>query len=223
VIKFIDGNVAQREIYYEGAYQTWRRLRKMRKTNFGRRVVMLMTLMFLLAPALSAFANTPQVNPRLVKQIRHELATLPYYGVFDWLEFEMKPDNTVVLRGYVTRPTTKSDAEARVKDIEGVKGVINEIQVLSVSPNDDRLRIALYRQLYNWDSPLFRYATQAIPSIHIIVDGGRAILKGVVDSKADAQLAYMRARSVPGLFDVKNELVIEGEGPGQPGETSSGE
>ena len=113
----------------------------------------------------------------------------------------------------MTRPTTKSDAEARVKDIEGVKGVINEIQVLPVSPNDDRLRIALYRQLYNWDSPLFRYATQAIPSIHIIVDGGRAILKGVVNSKADAQMAYMRARSVPGLFDVKNELVVEGELP----------
>ena len=117
----------------------------MRKTNFIMQVVMLMTLMCLLAPALSAFANTPQVNPRLLKQIRHELATLPYYGVFDWLEFEMKPDNTVVLRGYVVRPTTKSDAEARVKEIEGVKGVINEIQVLPVSPNDDRLRIALYR------------------------------------------------------------------------------
>ena len=185
----------------------------MQKTNFVVRVVTLITLMFLLATALSAFANTPQVNPRLVKQIRHELATLPYYGVFDWLEFEMKPDNTVVLRGYVTRPTTKSDAEARVKDIEGVKAVINEIQVLPVSPTDDRLRIALYRQLYNWDSPLFRYATQAIPSIHIIVDRGRATLKGIVANKSDAQIAYMRARSVPGLFDVKNELTIESELP----------
>ncbi len=185
----------------------------MRKTNFVGRVVILMALMFLLAPALSSSANTPQVNPRLVKQIRHELATLPYYGVFDWLEFEMKPDNTVVLRGYVTRPTTKSDAEARVKDIEGVKDVINEIQVLPVSPNDDRLRIALYRQLYNWDSPLFRYATQAIPSIHIIVDRGRATLKGIVANSSDAQIAYMRARSVPGLFEVKNELTIESEVP----------
>src|ERR1700752_2589573 len=102
----------------------------MRKTNCGGRVVILMALMFLLVPALSASANTPQVNPRLVKQIRHELATLPYYGVFDGPEFEMKPDNTVVLRSYVTRPTTKSAAEARVTDIEGVIAVINEIQVL---------------------------------------------------------------------------------------------
>jgi hyperosmotically inducible protein len=176
-------------------------------------MVILMAVMSIPASAPSISAGTPQVNPRLVRQIRHELATLPYYGVFDWLEFEVKPDSTVVLRGYVTRPTTKSDAEARVKEIEGVKNVINEIQVLPLSPNDDRLRIALYRAIYSWNSPLFRYATQAIPSIHIIVDRGRAILKGVVNSKGDAQIAYMRARGVPGLFDVKNELVVEGEQP----------
>jgi hyperosmotically inducible protein len=133
--------------------------------------------------------------------------------VFDWLEFETRPDGTVVLRGQVVRPTTKSEAEARVREVDGVRNVINEIQELPVSPNDDRLRVALYRTIYGWDSPLFRYATQAIPSIHIIVDRGRATLKGVVASKADAQLAYMRARSVPGLFDVKNELIVEGEQP----------
>ena len=185
----------------------------MRKRRLQIAMVILMTVMSIPASASSISAGTPQVNPRLVRQIRHELATLPYYGVFDWLEFEVKPDNTVVLRGYVTRPTTKSDAEARVKEIEGVKNVINEIQVGPLSPNDDRLRIALYRAIYNWNSPLFRYATQAIPSIHIIVDRGRAILKGVVNSKADAQIAYMRARGVPGLFDVKNELVVESELP----------
>ena len=186
----------------------------MRKRSSRMAIVLLMAVS-LFTPAVlrdtSAKSNV-QVDARLVKRIRHELAMLPYYGVFDWLEFEVRPDNTVVLRGQVVRPTTKSDAEARVKDIDGVKGVINEIQVLPLSPQDDRLRIALYRTLYNWDSPLFRYATQAIPSIHIIVDHGRATLKGVVSSKGDAQLAYIRARGVPGLFDVKNELMVEGEG-----------
>jgi hyperosmotically inducible protein len=176
-------------------------------------VIVMLAVLFIPESALNASAGAPQVNASLVRQIRHELATLPYYGVFDWLEFEVRPDNTVVLRGYVTRPTTKSDAEARVKELEGVKNVVNEIQVLPLSPMDDRLRVALYRRIYGWDSPLFRYATQAIPSIHIIVDHGRAILKGVVNNKGDAQLAYMRARSVPGLFDVKNELLIEGEMP----------
>lgn len=162
----------------------------------------------------NAFAHVPQVNSRLVRQIRHELATLPYYGVFDWLEFEARTDGTVVLRGQVVRPTTKSEAEARVREVDGVRNVVNEIQVLPLSPQDDRLRLALYRALYSWDSPLFRYATQAIPSIHIVVDRGRATLKGVVANKSDAQIAYMRARGVPGLFDVKNELIVESELPG---------
>jgi hypothetical protein len=185
----------------------------MRKRNL-RIVVIVLMAVSLFTPAVMREASAKsaaQVDARLVKRVRHELATLPYYGVFDWLEFELRPDNTVVLRGQVVRPSTKSDAEARVKDIDGVKGVINEIQALAVSPQDDRLRIALYRTLYNWDSPLFRYATQSIPSIHIIVDRGRATLKGIVDSKADAQLAYIRARGVPGLFDVKNELVVSSE------------
>ena len=185
----------------------------MRKRNLGIVVIMLMAVS-LFTPAFLREApakSSAQVDARLVKRIRHELATLPYYGVFDWLQFELRPDNTVVLRGQVVRPSTKSEAGARVKDIDGVRGVINEIEVLPLSPNDDRLRIALYRALYGWDSPLFHYATQSIPSIHIIVDHGRATLKGIVASKGDAQLAYMRARGVPGLFDVKNELMVSSD------------
>jgi osmotically-inducible protein OsmY len=63
------------------------------------------------------------------------------------------------------------------------------------------------------NSSPFRFATQAISSIHIIVKNGRAVLKGVVDSKSDADLAYFRARGVSGLFDVRNELQIAGAGP----------
>jgi hyperosmotically inducible protein len=151
------------------------------------------------------------VRSHIIKEVRHELATLPYYGVFDWLEFEVRPDNTVVPRGEVVRPATKSEAEASVRHIDGVSKVINEIEVLPLSPEDDRLRVALYRTLYDWDSPLFRYATQSVPPIHIIVNHGHAVLKGVVATKADADLASARARSVPGLFDVKNQLQAESE------------
>jgi hyperosmotically inducible protein len=100
-----------------------------------------------------------------------------------------------------------------VKDIEGVSRVVNEIDVLPLSRNDDRLRRALYRAIYGSNSPLFRYAVQAVPPIHIVVRNGRATLKGVVANKGDANLAYIRARGVPGLFEVKNELKIESEIP----------
>jgi hyperosmotically inducible protein len=158
-------------------------------------------------------AKPQGVSARIIREVRRELVTLPYYGVFDWLEYVVQPDNTVVLRGQVIRPTTKSDAENRVKEIEGVSRVINEIEILPLSPNDDRLRRALYRAIYGSNSPLFRYAVQSVPPIHIVVRNGRATLKGIVANKGDANLAYIRARGVPGLFDVKNELKIESELP----------
>ena len=184
----------------------------MMKKRLSILTIVLMVVLFVL-PVANPINAAPQQNAKLIRQIRHELVTLPYYGVFDWLQFEPRSDGTVVLRGQVVRPSTKSDAEGRVKELDGVKGVSNEIEVLPLSSQDDRLRTALYRSIYGFNSPLFRYATQAIPSIHIIVNRGRATLKGVVASKSDAQLAYMRARSVPGLFDVKNELIVETELP----------
>jgi hyperosmotically inducible protein len=171
------------------------------------------TLVFTLTDHGIVVAHAQAINANIVREVRHELVTLPYYGVFDWLEFEVKPDNTVTLRGQVVRPSTKSDAENRVEDIDGVSRVINEIEVLPLSPNDDRLRRALYRTIYGFNSPLFRYAHQAVPSIHLIVNRGRATLKGIVATRGDANLAYIRARSVPGLFEVKNELQVERERP----------
>jgi hyperosmotically inducible protein len=144
----------------------------------------------------------------LKSEVRHELLTLPWYGIFDWLEADIQDEETVVLRGQVIRPTTRMDAENRIKGIEGVEKVINRIEVLPLSPNDDRLRRAIYRTLFNFNSPLFRYSMGADPSIHIIVKNGHATLKGVVLSESDSRIAYMKARGVPGLFGVTNELRI---------------
>jgi hypothetical protein len=160
---------------------------------------------------LDWMANPPR--NAVVREVRHELLSdLPYYSVFDWIEFEVLPDNTVVLRGEVTTPPdTKSRAEDVVKDVTGVRRVVNEIRVLPVSPNDDRLRRSLYNAIYNFNSPLFRYGVGSRRGIHIVVDRGRATLKGTVDSQADKQIAYQRARSVSGLFAVNNELMVTGE------------
>jgi osmotically-inducible protein OsmY len=145
----------------------------------------------------------------LNKEIRKELVTLPFYNVFDWFEYKVEPDGTVYLAGQVTRPTLKKDAQRRVEKVEGVDRVINQIEVLPLSPNDDRLRRAVYRELFNFNSPLFRYGQQPVPSIHIIVSRGRLVLKGVVANKGDSDLANIKARGVPGLFEVRNDLKIE--------------
>jgi hyperosmotically inducible protein len=160
-------------------------------------------------PARAESARRSQAY--LVKEVRHELLTLPYYGVFDWITYEAQPDGTVTLRGQVVRPTTKTGAGDVVKGIEGVTQVRNEIEVLPLSPNDDRLREALYRVIYS--GPLFRYAVGSLNTIHLIVRNGRATLEGWVSSEADKQIAYTRASGVPGLFSVTNELRVENMEP----------
>jgi hyperosmotically inducible protein len=145
---------------------------------------------------------------RLINQIRHELVMLPYYGVFDDLAFKVD-GGTVTLLGAVTRPTLKSDAEAVVKRIEGVERVINEIEVLPLSPADDRIRIAEYRAIYGDSVLSTRYGYRALPSIHIIVKNGNVTLEGVVANQADRDLVYMRANGVPGVFSVTNDLRVK--------------
>jgi hyperosmotically inducible periplasmic protein len=142
----------------------------------------------------------------LLKEVRRQLQLLPYYSVFDYLSYRIDGD-TVTLQGQVVRPTLKSDAESAVKEIEGVTGVVNSIEVLPVSATDDELRRALYRALYN-DTALSRYAYSAVAAIHIIVKNGNVTLEGVVDSESDKNLANLRANGVLNVFSVKNNLTI---------------
>jgi hyperosmotically inducible periplasmic protein len=150
--------------------------------------------------------NEEKYHANLVKEVRHQLVLLPYYSVFDNLAFKVEGDK-VTLSGQVVRPTLKSDAEAAVKSIEGVAAVVNNIEVLPLSPMDDQLRRAVYRAIYG-DTVLFRYSESAVPSIHIIVKNGNVTLVGVADSESDKNLANLRASGVPNVFSVKNELTV---------------
>jgi hyperosmotically inducible periplasmic protein len=173
----------------------------------------LVLLSFALAPSMIAQTEFGQsVSPseaRIQKEVRHELLMLPYFGVFDYIAFQVKGD-TVTLLGEVTRPTLKSDAENVVKHIEGVQQVINNIEVLPPSPMDDQLRLALYRAIYGYPA-LEKYALGVQKPIRIIVKNGRVTLEGVVDSETDKNLVTVRANSVPGIFSVTNNLrVVQG-------------
>jgi hyperosmotically inducible periplasmic protein len=150
-------------------------------------------------------AGMPQ--DRLVREVRHELVMLPYYGVFDNLSYRVD-GGAVTLMGQVTRPTLKSDAENVVKRIEGVDRVENNIEVLPPSSQDDQIRLAVYRAVYGFSS-LNRYALNAVPPIHIIVNSGKVALEGVVASEADKNAANLQANGVPGVFSVTNNLRVE--------------
>jgi hyperosmotically inducible protein len=176
-------------------------------------------------------SNTEQKDStpvlRMAEAIRKQLVTLPQYSVFDDLHFAIK-GSTVILRGEASRPTLKSAAENAVKKIEGVQTVENEIEVLPLSPNDDRIRAAVYRNIYSQPT-LQRYTSNRGPqfnsltrrtmgitqdppigwhAIHIIVKNGNVTLKGVVQNSSDAAIAGMRANTTPGVFSVDNDLMV---------------
>src|SRR5260370_3369471 len=146
-------------------------------------------------------------DERLIKEVRHELHMLPYYRGFDDLSYKVE-GGRVTLYGAVIRPTLKSDAENVVKKIEGVERVVNNIEVLPLSPNDDSIRRAVYRAIYSQPG-LDTYSLRAVPTIHIIVKNGNVTLTGAVANQGDKDLAGIAANGVPGAFSVTNNLQVD--------------
>jgi hyperosmotically inducible protein len=156
-----------------------------------------------------AFVGDPN-EAELAKKVRHELVMLPYYNIFDDLAFKID-GSTVTLLGAVVRPTLKDDAGRVVKKIPGVEQVINNIEVLPLSPMDEQTRMAEYRAIYGDPSISTRYGFRSLPSIHIIVKNGHVTLEGVVANQGDKNLIGIRANGVPNVFSVTNDLVVENE------------
>ena len=140
----------------------------------------------------------------LVKEVRHELVTLPYYGVFDNISYRVD-GSKVTLFGQVREPKLKSDAEKAVKGIEGVSAVDNQIEVMPASPMDDQTRMAVYRAIYS-KSTLQRYQLGAVPPIHVIVKNGDVTLEGVVANDMDKAVAGIAANGVGSVHKVINNL-----------------
>jgi hyperosmotically inducible protein len=172
-----------------------------------KRIIQSVALAAALAVAsVPMFGRVDNMPRDLADQVRHELVMLPFYSVFDDLNYTV--DNGVVtLSGAVTRPVLKDDAERSVKHLQGVTQVINNIRVLPLSTFDSRIRLAEYRSIFGF-AGLYRYGLGTIPSIHIIVDNGHVTLIGVVDNEADKNLANIRANTVPGVFSVTNNLRV---------------
>jgi hyperosmotically inducible periplasmic protein len=150
--------------------------------------------------------TTPKAEDRIMREVRHELVTLPYYSVFDNLAYKVT-GYTVTLMGQVTKPTLKSDAEKAVKSIEGVQNVVNNIEVLPLSSMDDQIRRAVYRAIYGQPG-MEMYSLQAVPPIHIIVKNGNVTLNGAVANPGDKTRAGIAANGVPGVFSVTNDLLV---------------
>lgn len=161
--------------------------------------------------AFSAFnveaQNTSVANTKSLEQkVFKEIITLPYYGVFDHIAFEVRGD-TVILSGKVANGLNKKQAEREVRELAGVKTVINNIELLPPSSFDDSIRRRLVRDLYQAGS-VYRYLIEPNPSVRIIVDGGNITFEGFVANRGDFNLMNIVANGVSGVFSVQNNLKI---------------
>jgi hyperosmotically inducible protein len=167
----------------------------------------LVSAAFVTAAFAQADRSLDRERETITKEVRHELLMLPRVNVFDNITYRVD-GHTVILSGQVTEPIVKDDAEKSLKGIEGVERVDDQIEVLPLSPNDDRLRLALYRAIYGF-GPLSRYALPVVKPIRIIVKNGHVNLEGVVATQADKNMANIRANGVHGVFSVMNNLQVE--------------
>jgi hyperosmotically inducible periplasmic protein len=183
-------------------------------------------LAILLAPF--ACAQDDAVSMKIAERVQREIVRLDNYGVFDEIDFSVK-GSTVTLTGLASRPTLKDSAERVTKKVEGVEKVVNQIEVVPLSPNDDSIRLRTYIAIYGhptlsrlnpnrgvpWLGTLAQRAggiTNDPPlgphPIHILVKNGDVTLRGYVSSAAEKNIAGIQANGVPGVFSVKNEIAV---------------
>jgi len=147
------------------------------------------------------------LRDQLSNKLRYD--RIGYGIVFNNLTLSVE-NGVATVGGKVRDYPDRDSAIAIVETTPGVKDVVDEIEVAPTSIYDDGLRIALARAIYG-TSALQKYAIDPQAPIRIVVDKGNVELYGVVDSKLDKQLAYTQANLVPGVFSVKNNLLVASE------------
>jgi osmotically-inducible protein OsmY len=143
-------------------------------------------------------------GPKVHERVRHELAMMPYITEYDFISFVLN-DGEVVLTGWTVRATNRSEAQNRVKSVEGVTNIVNNIEILPMGSFDNSIRAGARAALQR---TLPRYFWGSGSDIKIIVKDGTIILLGSVATETDSQTAYMQCVGVRSAFKVINMLRV---------------
>jgi osmotically-inducible protein OsmY len=138
------------------------------------------------------------------EKVRHELAMMPYITTYDFISFTMVGNN-VILTGWTVRQTNRSEAYNRVKTVEGVENIVNNIEILPLGSMDMQIRAGARGRLQRM---LSRYFWGSGSDIKIVVKNGNIILLGTVATKSDSDVANIQCNSVPMAFHVFNMLKV---------------
>jgi osmotically-inducible protein OsmY len=154
-----------------------------------------------------SFSGSRRSDKTIEQQIFKKLISLPNYGVFDHISYQVN-GSTVLLSGKVLSLGTRNQAAKAVAKVPGVERVVNNIKDLSPSPFDNRIRMQIVREFAN-SGGLYGYLREPNPSVRIIVENGRVTLEGYVPNRATSNTMNILANGVPGVFEVTNNLSIE--------------
>ena len=167
------------------------------------RFKMLSVGLLMLALATPVAARGQISDADLGERVADAIQRYSLFDIFD--DVNISVDNRAVrLTGRVTLPIKRDEIGKRVAKVDGIRSLVNDIQVLPLSRFDDDLRLRVARAIYNHPA-FWQYATMAQPPIHIVVENGHITLTGRVGSQVEKSLAFAVAH-VSGSFDVKNEL-----------------
>lgn len=147
-----------------------------------------------------------QLADKIGKQLAYD--RVGYGNAFNAIDVSVN-NGVVTLSGHALGPVAKQSALNLASHTPGVTNVVDKVQVDPPSPMDDELRVRVARAVYGYPS-LNKYAINPANPIRITVVSGHVILSGVVDSKADKDVAGIQANTVSGVFSVVNNLQVAG-------------
>jgi hyperosmotically inducible protein len=150
--------------------------------------------------------NVPdaQLESQLDRKLYYD--RIGYDNLFNFVNVSVK-DGLATLTGETRTDVGRDSAVAIANTMPGVKDVVNEVKVAPASGFDDDIRFRATRAIYR-DPVLSRYAIDPARPIRIVVDNGKLMLFGTVDSAMDKQVAGIRASQVFGVFSVQNNLQV---------------
>jgi osmotically-inducible protein OsmY len=143
----------------------------------------------------------------LAEEVGKAVQRYPYYTLFDDLNGRIN-GGVVTLTGRVTPERDKAgELFERVAKIPGVQDVQNQIEPMSPSSGDNRLRQAIARAIFT-NTHFIRFSTQRNPPFHIIVENSIVTLIGYVQGEIERREMEQIVGFTPGVLRVVNELQL---------------
>ena len=173
----------------------------------GVAIAALRAALFVAALLTPALARAQSSDEDLLRQVLSAVRGYTQFTIFDDINVAVS-DRAVTLTGRVTMPYKRNEIGARVSKIDGVRDLVNDIQVLPVSIEDSRIRQRVAQAIYG-NSTFWQYASMVNPPIHIVVERSRVTLTGCVTSEVERMLAYALATQVDGALSVTNDLRVD--------------